>query len=206
MTSKPRTEANLTTPAAGERWGETPPRPMHPNVRPEAGANGRQRYRAVFVSDVHLGSRHAKAAELRSFLDTVECDSLYLVGDIVDFWKLRKRVRWPADHTALVADVSRLASTGVEVVYLPGNHDTEFRGHGIFELAGVQVRDEVIHHTADGKRLLITHGDSFDDYGEESSWLVAIGDRAYSVSMWISEGVHFVRRALGKKHWSLSSG
>lgn len=180
------------------------PEGLHPNARPESGANGRRRYRAIWVSDVHLGSAHSKAAELRDFLGVVECDTLYLVGDILDFWKLRKRVRWPASHTALIADIARLAASGVEVVYVPGNHDTELRGHGIFSMHGVQVRDEVIHHTADGRRLLVTHGDRFDDYGEESSWLVAIGDRAYSATMVVSEGIHAVRRALGRDHWSLS--
>lgn len=178
--------------------------PLHPNVRPEAGANGRTRLRSVWVSDVHLGSRASKAAELRAFLDTVECENLFLVGDILDFWKLRKKVRWPAGHTALVADVARRAGSGVNVVYIPGNHDAEFRGHGIFQYAGIGVRDEVVHHTADGKRLLVTHGDCFDDYGEESSWLVAIGDRAYSMTMGVSEVIHIVRRWLGMPYWSLS--
>lgn len=178
--------------------------PLHPNVRPEAGANGRQRLRTVWVSDLHLGSKASKAAELRDFLDTVQCDHLYLVGDILDFWKLRRRVRWPASHTALAADVSRRARAGCSVVYVPGNHDAEFRGHGIFQFAGIGVRDEVVHHTADGKRLLVTHGDRFDDYGEESSWLVALGDRAYSMTMGVSEVIHFVRRRLGLPYWSLS--
>lgn len=179
-------------------------RPVHPNVRPEVGANGRKRLRTVWVSDVHLGSRNAKASALLDFLDTVEFDRLYLVGDILDFWKLRKRVRWPASHTALIAHVARLARSGVDVVYVPGNHDAELRGHGIFQLAGIGVRDEVVHHTADGRRLLVTHGDCFDDYGEESSWLVAIGDRAYTMTMVVAEGVHFVRRRLGMDYWSLS--
>lgn len=178
--------------------------PLHPNARPEAGANGRARYRSVWVSDVHLGSKHSKANELRAFLDTVECERLYLVGDILDFWKLRKKVRWPASHTALAADVARRARNGVDVIYVPGNHDAEFRGHGIFQFAGIGVRDEVIHHTADGKRLLVTHGDRFDDYGEESSWLVAIGDRAYTMTMGVSEVLHLVRGWLGLPYWSLS--
>lgn len=178
--------------------------PLHPNARPEAGANGRQRLRSVWVSDVHLGSKASKASELRAFLDTVECENLFLVGDILDFWKLRKKVRWPASHTALAADIARRAQSGVNVVYVPGNHDAEFRGHGIFQYAGIGVRDEVVHHTADGKRLLVTHGDCFDDYGEESSWLVAIGDRAYSMTMGVSEVIHVVRRWLGMPYWSLS--
>lgn len=181
------------------------PEPLHPNARPESGANGRTRYRTIWVSDVHLGSRHSKASELRAFLDTVECDTLYLVGDILDFWKLRRRVWWPRDHTALAADVARRARSGrTSVVYVPGNHDVEFRGHGIFQLAGIGVRDEVVHHTADGRRLLVTHGDRFDDYGEESSWLVALGDRAYSATMVMNHGLNIVRGWLGLRHWSLS--
>ncbi|MEM1447912.1 MAG: UDP-2,3-diacylglucosamine diphosphatase [Planctomycetota bacterium] len=178
--------------------------PIHPNAWPEAGANGRKRLRTVWVSDVHLGSSHSKAEELLQFLDTVEFERLYLVGDIVDFWKLKKRVRWPASHTALAAYVARLGKSGVDVVYLPGNHDSELRGQGIFQLAGIGVRDEVVHQTADGRRLLVTHGDCFDDYGEESSWVVAFGDRLYTMTMTVAEIVHFVRRRLGKDYWSLS--
>lgn len=184
--------------------GPEPARTLHPNVRPEAGANCRRRVRTVWVSDVHLGSRNAKAKELQAFLDTLEFDRLYLVGDILDFWKLRKRVRWPASHTALAAHVARLAEGGAEVIYLPGNHDAELRGHGIFQLAGIEVRDEVVHHTADNRRFLVTHGDAFDDHSSESSWLVALGDRAYTATMVVAEGVHLVRRWLGLEYWSLS--
>ena len=178
--------------------------PFHPNIKPEAVPSARKRYRTVWVSDVHLGARSSKAQELLSFLKTVECENLYFVGDLIDFWKLRRRVHWPAHYTALVAHVARLAESGVRVIYVPGNHDAEFRGNGIFELAGVQVRDEVIHHTADGRRLLVTHGDAFDDYGEQTSWLVAAGDRAYSMSIVLSEGLNWVRRKLGMSYWSLS--
>ncbi len=178
--------------------------PFHPNIKPEAIPSARQRYRTVWVSDVHLGARSSKAQDLLAFLKTIECETLYFVGDIIDFWKLRRKVHWPAHYTALIAHVARLAESGVRVVYVPGNHDAEFRGNGIFEWAGVQVRDEVIHHTADGKRLLVTHGDAFDDYGEQTSWLVAAGDRAYSMSIVLSEALNWVRRKLGMKYWSLS--
>lgn len=178
--------------------------PLHPNVKPKAGANGRRKVRALWISDLHLGMRASKAAELLAFLDTVAPERVYLVGDILDFWKLRRKVHWPAVYTALLAHVTRLAESGVEVIYVPGNHDAEFRGQGIFHVAGVSVRDEVIHHTADGRRLLVTHGDRFDDYGNESSFLVAMGDRAYASSIVLSEGLSSVRRALGLKPWSLS--
>ncbi|MEM8712843.1 MAG: UDP-2,3-diacylglucosamine diphosphatase [Planctomycetota bacterium] len=201
---RPSSPARPTAGAAGSSFLERSENLEHPNIRPEADPTRRRRLRTVWVSDVHLGARASKAHELLTFLKTVECDQLYLVGDILDFWKLRKRVHWPAVCTALTAHVSRLAESGVDVIYVPGNHDAEFRGHGIFQIAGVSVRNEVIHHTADGRRLLVTHGDAFDDYGEESSWLVAIGDRAYSWTIVVSEGLNVVRGWLGLPHWSLS--
>ncbi len=183
---------------------KSPPPTLHPNARPESGANGRKRVRTLWISDLHLGAKSSKASELLAFLETIECEKIYLVGDILDFWKLRRRVHWPASYTALIAHITRLAQSGVDVVYVPGNHDVEFRGHGIFQLAGIGIRDECVHHTADGKRLLVTHGDRFDDFGEEASWLVAIGDRAYALSIFFSEGLSKVRGWLGLEYWSLS--
>lgn len=161
-------------------------------------------YRSVWVSDVHLGARACKADALLAFLRASRTEHLYLVGDILDFWKLKKRVHWPSDHTAVISHILGLARTGTRVTYVPGNHDVEFRGHGIVELGGVDVRDECVHHTADGKRLLVTHGDRFDDYGEESAWLVGLGDWLYTWTVRGSELLNVVRRRLGMPYWSFS--
>jgi len=163
-----------------------------------------QRYRTIWISDVHLGARAAKATALLAFLRASRCSHLYLVGDILDFWKLRKRVHWPSDHSAVLSHVLALTRQDTRVTYVPGNHDVEFRGYGIVELGGIEVRDEVVHHTADGRRLLVTHGDRFDDYGEESAWLVALGDWLYTWTVRASELLNVVRRRMGAPYWSLS--
>ncbi len=162
------------------------------------------RYRTIWVSDLHLGARAAKAEALLAFLRASRCGHLYLVGDILDFWKLRRRVRWPACHSAVIAHFIGLARNGTRVTYVPGNHDHELRGHGIIDLGGVDVRDEVIHHTVDGRRLLVTHGDKFDDYGEERAWLVSLGDHLYTWTVRASELLNVVRRRMGRPYWSLS--
>ncbi|MEZ6014738.1 MAG: UDP-2,3-diacylglucosamine diphosphatase [Planctomycetota bacterium] len=195
----------------------TPLQATEPSVRPPFAAavagptaheaqNHRlpRRYRTIWVSDVHLGARAAKAGALLAFLRASRCEHLYLVGDILDFWKLKRRVHWPQDHSAVVSHLLALARSGTRVTYVPGNHDVEFRGHGIVELGDVEVRDEVVHHTADGRRLLVTHGDRFDDYGEESAWLVALGDWLYAWTVRASEALNVVRKWCGRPYWSLS--
>jgi UDP-2,3-diacylglucosamine pyrophosphatase LpxH len=198
--------ASLATPAraSGPDTGEPEPPSSQPYQPERRHHRGVRPYRTIWVSDVHLGARAAKAGALLDFLRASRCGHLYLVGDILDFWKLKKRVHWPRDHSALLSHLLALTRQGTRVTYVPGNHDAEFRGHGIVELGGVEVRDEIVHHTVDGRRLLVTHGDRFDDYGAESAWLVALGDWLYVWTMRASALLNVVRRRLGRPYWSLS--
>lgn len=184
--------------------GEDDPLSSSPFLDERRHHLGARPFKTIWVSDVHLGARAAKAGALLDFLRASRCTHLYLVGDILDFWKLKKRVHWPSDHSAVLSHVLALARHGTRVTYVPGNHDAEFRGNGIVELGGVEVRDEIVHHTVDGRRLLVTHGDRFDDYGEESAWLVALGDWLYVGAMHASALLNVFRRWMGRPYWSLS--
>ena len=132
---------------------------------PSAGSNSNptgQRYRAAFISDVHLGTRDSKADLLLEFLDWLSCDTLYLVGDMFDGLKLQRSWAWPESHDRVVQEILAKAHSGTRVVYIPGNHDRYMRSHGNIRLGGIEVLQEAIHVSADGKRWLVTHGDVFD--------------------------------------------
>jgi UDP-2,3-diacylglucosamine pyrophosphatase LpxH len=166
------------------------------------GAGGR--YRAVFISDLHLGTRGCKADCLLDFLHHVQCDYLYLVGDIVDGWRLRKRWFWPDAHQQILHRLLARAEAGTEVVYLPGNHDEALRKWIGRTLGGVRILHEAIHRTADGRRLLVIHGDAFDGVCREMRWLALIGSVAYDLSLRLNTWLNRVRRWLGLGYWSLS--
>ena len=122
----------------------------------------RRRYRTIWISDVHLGTRGCNDRMLIDFLDHVDSDTLYLVGDIIDGWRMKKRFYWPERHNAIVRRVMKRAKHGTRVVYIPGNHDEMFRQFAGINFGGVEIRSKAIHVTADGRRLLVLHGDEFD--------------------------------------------
>ena len=162
--------------------------------------------RSVFVSDVHLGTRGCRAAFLADFLKSVDCQSLFLVGDIFDGWKLRKSWYWDAAHDEVLRLVLGHARRGTEVTYIPGNHDELFRswlGLGL-EVAGIRLRAQAEHVTATGRKILVLHGDEFDSVVRYAKFLALLGDWAYRVAL--SANTHFnaVRRRLGYPYWSLS--
>ncbi|MER2519404.1 MAG: UDP-2,3-diacylglucosamine diphosphatase [Bdellovibrionales bacterium] len=163
------------------------------------------RFRAIWISDLHLGTRGCKAKALVDFLDHVESDYLYLVGDIVDGWRLRKRWYWPARHNDVIQRVIRRAQQGTRVVYLPGNHDEAARQFCGLNFGGIPVVDEIVHETADGRRLLVLHGDQFDAVVGCAKWLAHLGDYAYSFAMVVSAVFNFVRQNMGFPYWSLSA-
>lgn len=171
---------------------------------PVPGAAGMKRYRSIFISDVHLGSRGCKADCLLDFLNHVESDHLYLVGDIVDGWRLRKRWFWPVEHSEILSSLVERARPGTEVVYLPGNHDEALRRLIGQTLAGVKVMDDAIHQTVDGKRMLVVHGDVFDSVVREMKWLALLGSVAYETALAINTVFNAVRRCLGYGYWSIS--
>jgi UDP-2,3-diacylglucosamine pyrophosphatase LpxH len=165
---------------------------------------GRKRVRTLFLSDIHLGYRHARARELNEFLAGVEAENIILVGDIVDALSLSRRVFWSADHTQVVRTLLARGRAGSRLVYIPGNHDESL---GVFAemLRGqFEVHREWVHRTARGQRLLVLHGDQFDGVVDCPPWLTHLGDALYELTVRLSDGVNNLRRALGRAYWPLA--
>ena len=163
------------------------------------------RHRTIFISDVHLGTRGCKAELLADFLARNTCDTLYLVGDIVDGWQLKRRWYWTEAQTRVVREILRKVDEGVRVVFVPGNHDEFLRDYCGRSVAGIEVVREAIHQTADGRRLLVLHGDQFDGVIGYAKWLAHVGDWAYSFALALNDRLHILRRSLGLPYWSLSA-
>lgn len=161
--------------------------------------------RAAFISDAHLGSRHCHAAELADFLGTLRCKRLYLVGDIVDLWWMaQRRAKWGAAHNRVVEALHALRRAGTEIVYIPGNHDRPIRKFCGLALPAMRVRRRAIHVTADGRRLLVTHGDEFDNITHFGTLQEKFGDWLYYRILGGNQWLNFARRRLGLRYWSLS--
>jgi UDP-2,3-diacylglucosamine pyrophosphatase LpxH len=172
--------------------------------RISASGTARRHYRTVWISDIHLGTRGCNAALLIDFLDHVDCDHMYLVGDIIDGWRLKKRFYWPTAHNDVVWRIMKRAKRGTRVIYIPGNHDEMFRQFTGMDFGGVKIRKKAIHRTADGRRLLVIHGDEFDAVMLAHRWLAFVGDTAYTWLMRANVLVNRVRTRLGLPYWSLS--
>lgn len=164
----------------------------------------RRRFRTIWISDVHLGTRGCNAGMLIDFLDHTDSETMYLVGDIIDGWRLRKRWYWPARHNDIVWRVMKRAKRGTRVVYIPGNHDEMFRQFTGMTFGDIEIRRRALHETADGRRLLVLHGDEFDTIMLAHRWLARLGDAAYEMLMKLNLVVNAVRRRLGLPYWSLS--
>ncbi len=164
----------------------------------------RRRYRTIWISDVHLGTRGCNDRLLIDFLDHVDSETLYLVGDIIDGWRMKKRYYWPERHNAIVRRIMKRAKRGTEVIYIPGNHDEMFRQFAGMNFGGVEIRKKAIHTTADGRRLLVLHGDEFDAVVMAHKWLAFLGDAAYDLLMRCNVGVNWLRRHFNLPYWSLS--
>jgi UDP-2,3-diacylglucosamine pyrophosphatase LpxH len=164
-----------------------------------------QRYRTLFISDIHLGTRDAKTAYLKNFLENTECDQLYLVGDIFDLWKLKNGWHWPQINNDILRLVFHMASNGTRITYIPGNHDDMFRAYTGNCFNGVYVEREAIHHSANGRSYLVIHGDEFDCIMRHNKWLAYIGDGAYDFLLWLNHWFNAARRRLGFNYWSLSA-
>lgn len=162
-------------------------------------------YRTVWISDIHLGTRGCKAEFLLDFLRNVECDCLYLVGDIIDFWKLKSGGYWPQLHSELLRAVMGMAKQGTRVIYIPGNHDELFRDYVDTVFGGIEIQSYAIHGGADGRRFLVLHGDEFDGVVCSSRWLAVLGSEAYDVLLTLNRWFNFMRRKLGFPYWSLSA-
>jgi UDP-2,3-diacylglucosamine pyrophosphatase LpxH len=162
-------------------------------------------YRTIFLSDIHLGTRGCKADFLLDFLRWNESETLFLVGDIVDGWRLRRSWYWNQSHNDVIQKILRKARKGTTVTYIPGNHDEWLREYTEIELGGIKVVDEAIHVTADGRRLLIIHGDAYDGVVKYARWLALLGDWAYNLMIWLNTHFNRLRRRLGYPYWSLSA-
>lgn len=161
------------------------------------------RARTVFISDLHLGARECQAEEIADFLRNIETETLYLVGDIVDLWSMRRGIYWPSSHHEVLKLVVEKARQGTRVIYIPGNHDGLARMLIGSMLAGVEVHDEFIHTTRLGKRMLVIHGDAFDGAVRFSPLLKATGCALYSAVTAAGRYVNFVRTLFGFRRWSL---
>ncbi|MBM3349305.1 MAG: UDP-2,3-diacylglucosamine diphosphatase [Betaproteobacteria bacterium] len=161
-------------------------------------------YRAIWISDVHLGTPGCQAKFLLDFLKHNESDTLYLVGDIIDGWRLKKSIYWPQSHNDVVQKILRKARKGTEVVYVPGNHDESIRQFLGLSFGEIKVVPEAIHTTADGRKLWITHGDLFDGVMQYAKWLAYVGDNLYSLILYFNRYLNLLRVRMGMQYWSLS--
>src|SRR3569833_110676 len=171
---------------------------------PEPGIGGRRKYRTIWISDVHLGTRGCNAKLLIDFLDSTDSETMYLVGDIIDGWRLKKKFYWPAAHNDIVWRILKRAKRGTRIVYIPGNHDEMFRQFTGRSFGGVEIRRAAFHDTADGRRLMVLHGDEFDAVMLAHRWLAFLGDAAYTALMALNRWVNAVRRRFDLPYWSLS--
>lgn len=162
------------------------------------------RYRAIFVSDIHLGTPGCQAEALLDFLKHHPSDMLYLVGDIVDGWQLRRRWFWPQAHNDVVQKLLRRSRKGCKVVFVPGNHDEFARQFDGQHFGGIEVANEAVHTTADGRHFWVVHGDHFDGVIQCAKWLAYVGDWAYGVTLELNRHFNRVRHKLGLPYWSLS--
>jgi UDP-2,3-diacylglucosamine pyrophosphatase LpxH len=163
------------------------------------------RFRSIFISDVHLGFKGCRAEFLLDFLRRVECQEIYLVGDIIDVWSLTRSFYWPQAHNDVIRTILGKAKHGTRVVYVPGNHDRPFRDHHGLVLGNVEILREAVHETADGRRFLVMHGDEFDSIVRASPMLESLGNRAYSAVLRLNRYVNAIRKTLGFPYWSISS-
>jgi len=164
----------------------------------------RYRFRSIWISDVHLGTPTCQAEHLLDFLKHTESAHLYLVGDIIDGWQLRRRWYWPQTHNDVVQKLLRKARKGTRVVYVAGNHDEVMRHFLGLAFGGIDVVDEAEHVTADGRRLLVIHGDLFDAVVQGARWLAYVGDQAYLFTLKLNQWFNSARAKLGLPYWSLA--
>jgi UDP-2,3-diacylglucosamine pyrophosphatase LpxH len=162
------------------------------------------RFRTLFISDCHLGSSGAKADELARFLKQIECDTVYLVGDVIDMWRLRQRWYWPDAHNTVMRRLLKMSHKGTTIVYVPGNHDEAARPFCGLSFGGMQMAKEAVHVTAGGRRLLVTHGDQFDLVVRNSRLLALAGTVGYEMLLKINGVYNFGRRLFGLPYDSLS--
>lgn len=161
-------------------------------------------FRTIFISDIHLGTSGCQAKRLLEFLKATESDKLYLIGDIVDGWQLKRRWYWHQTHNDVVQLVLKKAKKGTKVIFVPGNHDESIRQFIGMDFGGIKIRDELVHKTADGRKLLVLHGDRFDGVIACAKWLAYVGDSLYTLILKFNQYYNSWRARVGLPYWSLS--
>ncbi len=163
-----------------------------------------QRYRTLWISDLHLGTPGCQAKALLDFLKHTECETLFLVGDIIDGWQLRRQWYWPQAHNDVIQKLLRKARRGTRVIFVPGNHDEFARKYINHTFGGVEVAEEWVHETADGRKLWVIHGDLFDAVIQCAKWLAYLGDTLYEFTLKLNRHLNSMRARMGLPYWSLS--
>lgn len=161
-------------------------------------------YRTIWISDIHLGSKGSQSEHLLEFLKYNDSEYLYLVGDIIDGWRLTKKWYWPQSHNDVIQKILRKARKGTKVFYIPGNHDEGSRSFIGLTFGDIKIRNQVFHLTAKEKKLWVVHGDMFDHVIQHARWLAYIGDSAYTFLLWINKWFNDLRRFFKLPYWSLS--
>ena len=155
---------------------------------------GRSRFRTIWISDTHLGTCGCQARALLDFLESHECDYLYLVGDIIDFWRIKRGIYWPQSHNDVLQKLLRKVRKGTELVLIPGNHDEAFREYCGLQFGGIAIERNIVHVGADGRRYLVIHGDEFDVVVRYAKWLALLGDWSYELALWANTHFNVLRR------------
>ncbi len=161
--------------------------------------------KSLFISDVHLGSKSSNAEQVLRVLKKIESEKIYLLGDIIDMWALSKNPYWHSSHNTVIQKLLKKSRSGVEVVYVPGNHDFPVREYDGIDFGNILIKKEVVYKTVDGLNFLLVHGDEFDIFATKAMWLTHLGSRGYDFLLWIGRHISTVRRKLGfTNHWSFS--
>lgn len=197
--------ATMPSPGAGPAAVSAVWSGQSPQSEDEESEHSDRRVRAVFISDLHLGTPGCQAGALLEFLKAYPSDTLYLVGDIIDGWQLKRRWFWPQTHNDVVQKVLRQARKGCRVVFVPGNHDEFARGFVGHSFGGVEVVADAVHTTADGRRLWVIHGDQFDGVVQCARWLAVVGDNLYEFTLRLNRHLNRLRTRMGLPYWSLSA-
>jgi UDP-2,3-diacylglucosamine pyrophosphatase LpxH len=167
---------------------------------------GKTHYRTIFLSDIHLGTKGCQAERLLTFLKQHTCDQLYLVGDIIDGWRMKSSgIYWPQSHINVIRRILTMTKRGTEVIYVTGNHDEFLRDHSPLEIGNLKIIDEARHETADGREMLVVHGDQFDVITRYHRWIAWLGDIGYTILLELNRFLNRLRSHLGYGYWSLSA-
>lgn len=166
---------------------------------------GRQYYRTVFLSDIHLGYKHCQAEFLLDFLRQVRCERLYLIGDVIDMWAMKHRFHWPRHHHAVLKRLIKIAAKQAKVIYIPGNHDEIARNLVGDTILNIEIHREYVHTTVTGRRFLLCHGDEFENAIRHTKLNRILGDIGYDLLLWLNQLGNGWRRLWGKPYWSAAT-